>query len=92
MKKFILNFLIKMSEYFGNYKRPKEEINEINKFIKLFNKSIKEYNSKNYEIALSGFISSYEIIADIFDTLPKVMTLNFIIKIFFLKKIYNECY
>ena len=72
-----------MSEYFGNYNRPKEEIKEINKFIKLFNKSIKEYDSKNYENALSGFISSYEIIKDIFDTLPKVITLKFIIKIFF---------
>ena len=92
MKKFILNFLIKMSEYFGKYNRPKEEIKEINKFIKLFNKSLKEYNSKNYDIALSGFISSYEIIIDIFDTLPKVITLNFIIKIFFRNKKYNECY
>ena len=92
MKKFILNFLIKMSEYFGKYNRPKEEIKEINKFIKLFNKSLKEYNSKNYDIALSGFISSYEIIIDIFDTLPKVITLNFIIKLFFRNKKYNECY
>lgn len=81
-----------MSEYFGNYNRPKEEIKEINKFIKLFNKSIKEYDSKNYENALSGFISSYEIIKDIFDTLPKVITLKFIIKIFFRNKRYNECH
>ena len=81
-----------MSEYFGNYNRPKEEIKEIKKFISIFNKSKIEYKLKKYEIALSGFISSYEIVIEIFDTLPKVVTLNFIIKILFKKKKYNECY
>ena len=81
-----------MSEYFGNYNRPKEEIKEIKKFINLFNKSKKEYNLKKYEMALSGFISSYEIVIEIFDTLPKVVTLNFIIKILLRKGKYNECY
>ena len=81
-----------MSEYFGNYKRPKEEIKEIKRFITIFNKSKKEYKLKNYDTALSNFISSYNILLDIFDISPKVITLSYIIKILFRQNQYKECY
>ena len=81
-----------MSEYFGNYKRPKNEINYIEKFIELFNNSKEEYKSKKYDIALSGFIHEYELIKDIFDIIPKIVTLNYIIKCLFNLHEYNSIY
>ena len=80
-----------MSEYFGNYNRPKEEIRIIQKFIKIFNQSRTQYKLKNYKTALSGFTSGLELISDIFDTYPKSVTLNLIIKSQFRLYKYTQC-
>ena len=81
-----------MSEFFGKYKRPKEEIKQIQKFIKQFNQSKAEYKLKNLKFALSGFISGFEMISDIFDIYPKAVTLNLIIKIQIKLFKYNDCF
>ena len=81
-----------MSEYFGNYKRPKEEMELIQKFIQIFTQSKKEYKLKNLKKALSGFLSGFELLLDIFDIYPKTVTLNFIIKCQFQLQKYNDCY
>ena len=80
-----------MSEYFGKYIRPKTEIKRIEAFIKIFNESRVEYKHKKYEKSLSGFITGYEILKDIFDFYPKVVTLNLIIKCQFRLAKYDEC-
>ena len=81
-----------MSEYFGNYKRPKAEMELIQRFIQIFNQSKKEYKLNNLKTALSGFLSGYELLLDIFDIYPKTVTLNFIIKCQFKLQKYNDCY
>lgn len=69
-----------MSDFFGDYNRPRAEINLIEKFIILFNESKKEYKSKNYQRALSGFKAGYEILKDIYDIYPRMVVLYLIIK------------
>ena len=56
-----------MSDFFGDYNRPKAEIKVIEQFIKIYYESKREYKSKNYQKALSGFKAGYEILKDIFD-------------------------
>ena len=79
-----------MSEYFGKYIRPKAEIKVIEKYITIFEQSKKYYKQENYQKALSGFISGYEILTDIFDIYPKVITLHSIIKTQFKLNNYNS--
>ena len=79
-----------MSEYFGKYTRPKAEIKVIEKYITTFEQSKKYYKQKNYQKALTGFISGYEILTDIFDIYPRVVTLNSIIKTQFQLNNYNS--
>ena len=79
-----------MSEFFGNYKRPKAELIIIDKFIQLFNQSRKEYKSKNYQKALSGFKLEYEMLKDIWDIHPKIELLYLIVKCKFKLNDYKE--
>ena len=81
-----------MSEYFGKYNRPKAEIKLIQKFLNIFNQSKKEYKQKNFQKALIGFISGYELLSDIYDIYPKIITLNLIIKSQFKLYKYNDCF
>ena len=80
-----------MSEFFGNYKRPKAELIIIDKFIQLFNQSRKEYKSKNYQKALSGFKLEYEMLKDIWDIHPKIELLYLIVKCKFKLNDYKDC-
>ena len=81
-----------MSEYFGKYKRPKQEIKLIQNFVRIFTLSKKYYKQKNYKKALSGFIAGYELIEDIFDIYPKLVTIILIIKSNFHLNKLNDCY
>ena len=81
-----------MSEYFGKYKRPKEEIKLIQNFVRIFTISKKNYKQKNYQKALSGFLAGYELIEDIFDIYPKLVTIILIIKSNFHLNKLNDCY
>ena len=69
-----------MSEYFGDYIRPKAEMKVIDQFIKIYYDSKREFKSKNYQKALSGFNIGYEILKDIYDIYPKTLVLYLIIK------------
>lgn len=80
-----------MSDFFGEYNRPRAEIKVIEKFIKLFNESKKEYKSKNYQKALSGFKAGYEILKDIYDIYPKIEVLYLIIKIKIKLNQFKDC-
>ena len=81
-----------MSEYFGKYKRPREEIKVIQNFINIFSLSKENYKQKNYQKALSGFLSGYELLTDIFDIYPKIVTIDLIIKSNFHLNKLNACY
>ena len=80
-----------MTELFGNYKRPKAELKAIDKFLKIFQQSKKEYKEKNYQIALVSFLESYELLIDIWDEYPKIICLYYIMKSYFYNKNYLEC-
>ena len=80
-----------MSDLFGDFKRPKAELKIINEFVQSFNQSRKEYKSKNYQKALSGFKAEYEILKDIYDVYPKIVLLYLIIKCKFKLNDYNNC-
>ena len=80
-----------MSELFGDFKRPKAEMKIIDKFVQSFNQSRKEYKSKNYQKALSGFKAEYEILKDIYDVYPKIVLLYLIIKCKLKLNDYNNC-
>ena len=69
-----------MSNFFGNFKRPRAELKLIDKFILIYEESRKEYKSKHYIKALSGFKIGLEILKDIYDIYPKVVVLYLIIK------------
>ena len=69
-----------MSNFFGNFKRPRAELKLIDKFVDLYEESRKDYKSKNYVKALSGLKVEYEILKDIYDIYPKVVVLYLIIK------------
>ena len=80
-----------MNELFGEYNRPKAEIKYIEKIIKIFDKAKEEYNSKNYFQALELFNQSYELLCEIWDIYPKIITLYLIMKCNFYLKQYNDC-
>ena len=79
-----------MSNYFGNFKRPKAELKLIEKFVQLYEESRKDYKSKNYVKALSGFKIEYEILKDIYDIYPKVIVLYLIIKCKYMLNDYKD--
>lgn len=80
-----------MAELFGNYKRPKAEINYIEKFIKKYNIAKNEYKSKNYKQAIDLLSNVYELLIDIWDRYPKVIVLYLIMKSNFYCKEYDNC-
>ena len=80
-----------MSELFGDYKRPKAEIKYIEKFIKKFNVAKNEFKSKNYKQAIDLLSQSYELLLEIWDHYPKIVTLYLIMKSQFYCKEYNNC-
>ena len=80
-----------MNELFGKYNRPKAEIQYIEKIIKIFEKGKEEYDSKNYIKALELFNESYELLGEVWDIYPKILTLYLIMKCNFYLKQYNDC-
>lgn len=80
-----------MAELFGNYKRPRAEVKHIEKFERKFNRAKNEYKSKNYIQAIDQLTYSYELLKDIWDQYPKVVTLYLIMKSNFYCKQYDNC-
>ena len=80
-----------MNELFGKYNRPKAEIKYIEKYINLFEKGKIEYKSKNYLQALGLLNQSYELLSEIWDEYPKIITLYLIMKTKCYLKQYEEC-
>ena len=80
-----------MSELFGNYKRPRAEKKVIEKFIKIYQKARSLFKSKNYLESLSEFNRAYELLTDIWDVYPKIVTLYIMMKVYFYTKQYQDC-
>ena len=80
-----------MSELFGNYKRPRAEKKVIEKFIKIYQKARSLFKSKNYLESLSQFNTAYELLTDIWDVYPKIVTLYIMMKGHFYTKQYQDC-
>ena len=79
-----------MSELFGNYKRPRAEKLVIEKFVKIFQKSKTLLKEKNYLEALEGYQTAYQLLTDIWDVYPKIVTLYLMMKANFYSKQYME--
>ena len=80
-----------MADLFGDYKRPRAEVKYIEKFIKKFNIAKNEYKSKNYRQAIDLLNQAYELLIDIWDTYPKVISLYLIMKSNYYCKEYDNC-
>ena len=80
-----------MADLFGDYKRPRAEIKYIEKFIKKFNIAKNEYKSKNYKQAIDLLNQAYELLIDIWDIYPKVISLYLIMKSNYYCKEYDNC-
>ena len=80
-----------MSELFGEYKRPKAEVKYIEKFVRKFNRAKNEYKSKNFQQAIEQLNQAYQLLLEIWDTYPKVITLYLIMKSNFYCKEYDNC-
>ena len=80
-----------MSELFGNYKRPRAEKKVIEKFDKRYKKAKELFKSKNYMEALSEFNMAYELLSDIWDVYPKIITLYTMMKGYFYTRQYQDC-
>ena len=80
-----------MTELFGEYKRPRAEIKHIEKFAKKFNIAKNEYKSKNYKQAIGLLGQAYELLNDLWDYYPKIVTLYLIMKSDFYCKEYDNC-
>ena len=80
-----------MADLFGNYKRPNAEKKVIEKFIKLYENSKNLFKNKNYLEALEKLNIGYQLLLDIWDQYPKVVTLYLIMKGYFYSKQYNKC-
>ena len=81
-----------MNELFGQFKRPKAEIKYIEKIILIFDKAKEEYKSKKYIQALQLLNETYEMLTDIWDEYPKILTLYLIMKSYFHLRQYNDSY
>ena len=79
-----------MSELFGNYKRPNAEKRVIEKFIKIFQNSKTLLKNKNYIEALNGLQQGYQLLLDIWDIYPKIITLYTMMKSYFYSKQYPK--
>ena len=80
-----------MSDLFGNYKRPRAEKKVIEKFIKKYEKAKTLFKSKNYIESLNEYNSAYELLMDIWDIYPKILTLYTMMKGYFYTGQYEEC-
>ena len=80
-----------MSDLFGNYKRPRAEKKVIEKFDKKYQKAMNLYKSKNYIDSLIEFNSAYELLLNIWDIYPKIVTLNTMMKAYFYTRQYQYC-
>ena len=80
-----------MSDLFGNYKRPRAEKKVIEKFVKKYEKAKSLFKSKNYIESLNEFNSAYELLSDIWDVFPKIVTLYIMMKGYFYTRQYEEC-
>ena len=80
-----------MSDLFGNYKRPRAEKKVIEKFDKKYQKAMSLYKSKNYIDSLIEFNSAYELLLNIWDIYPKIVTLNTMMKAYFYTRQYQYC-
>ena len=63
----------------------------IENIIKIFEKGKNEYEIQNYTHALDLFNEAYEMLCEIWDIYPKVITLYLIMKCNFYLKQYNDC-
>ena len=79
-----------MSELFGNYKRPNAEKKVIEKFVKIFQNSKTLLKNKNYQEALDGLQQAYQLLLDIWDIYPKIITLYIMMKGNFYSKQYPK--
>ena len=80
-----------MSDLFGNYKRPRAEKKVIEKFVKKYEKAKILFKSKNYIESLNEFNSAYELLIDIWDIYPKILTLYTMMKGYFYIGQYDNC-
>ena len=80
-----------MSDLFGEYKRPRAEKKVIEKFVKKYEKAKTLFKSKNYLESLNEFNQAYELLSDIWDVFPKIITLYIMMKGYFYTRQYNEC-
>ena len=80
-----------MSDLFGNYKRPRAEKKVIEKFVKKYEKAKTLFKSKNYIESLNEFNSAYELLIDIWDIYPKILTLYTMMKGYFYIGQYDNC-
>ena len=78
-------------DLFESITRPRAEMKVIDSFIFTFNKAKKIYKLQNYSQALPEFQLSYDILTPIFDILPKVEVLFYLMKTQFTLEMYDEC-
>ena len=80
-----------MSNLFGDFKRPRAEKKVIDQFIKKFENAKTLFKSKNYLEALTEYNKAYELLSDIWDVFPKIITLYIIMKGYFYTRQYDSC-
>ena len=80
-----------MSDLFGNYKRPRAEKKVIEKFVKKYEKAKTLFKSQNYVESLNEFNIAYDLLSDIWDIFPKIVTLYTMMKGYFYTKQYDDC-
>ena len=80
-----------MSYLFGDFKRPRAEKKVIDQFIKKFENAKTLFKSKNYLEALTEYNKAYELLSDIWDVFPKIITLYIIMKGYFYTRQYDSC-
>ena len=79
-----------MTDLFGDYKRPNAEKRVIEKFVNLFQNSKVLLKNKNYLEALEGFEAAYQLLTDIWDIYPKIITLYIMMKGYFYSRQYTK--
>jgi len=78
----------KMSDLFGNFKRPRAEQKIIDRIISLIENSKNLFKEKNYSESLSGYQEAYQLLNDIWDIYPKIITLYMMMKGYYYTKQY----
>ena len=77
-----------MSDLFGNFKRPRAEQKIIDRIISLIENSKNLFKEKNYSESLSGYEEAYQLLNDIWDIYPKIITLYMMMKGYYYTKQY----